>query len=289
MARARNIKPGFFVNEELAELPFETRLLFIGLWTLADRDGRLEDRPKRIKMALFPADEVDTNGMLEQLHKAGFICRYVARGIKCIQVVNFEKHQTPHVREAASELPKIGETDAEHNLGSAEHNLGNGEASPRSPDSPFLIPDSLIPESPLLIPESVEKREVADASVADATPDCPHTEILALYHSLCPTLPRIRDWTDGRRKALRSLWRDKPERQRIEFWHEFFGAVSRTPFLLGVNDRNWIADIDWLLKPANFQKVLEGRYESRGLERFSKTTQSNIRAVEGFVNAINGR
>jgi hypothetical protein len=142
MARARNIKPGFFVNEELAELPFETRLLFIGLWTLADRDGRLEDRPKRIKMALFPADEVDTNGMLEQLHKAGFICRYVARGIKCIQVVNFEKHQTPHVREAASELPKIGETDAEHNLGSAEHNLGNGEASPRSPDSPFLIPDS---------------------------------------------------------------------------------------------------------------------------------------------------
>ena len=55
MARARNIKPGFFLNEELVELPFSTRLLFIGLWTLADRDGRMEDKPKRIKMSLFPA------------------------------------------------------------------------------------------------------------------------------------------------------------------------------------------------------------------------------------------
>ena len=31
MARARNIKPGFFTNDELVELPFATRLLFIGL------------------------------------------------------------------------------------------------------------------------------------------------------------------------------------------------------------------------------------------------------------------
>ena len=64
MARARNIKPSFFTNEDLVELSFETRLLFIGLWTLADRAGRLEDRPKRIKMAVFPADSVDVERSL---------------------------------------------------------------------------------------------------------------------------------------------------------------------------------------------------------------------------------
>jgi len=42
--RSRNIKPGFFKNEIIAEMPTETRLLFIGLWLLADREGRLEDR-----------------------------------------------------------------------------------------------------------------------------------------------------------------------------------------------------------------------------------------------------
>ena len=48
MPGARNIKPAFFANEFLAELPCEARLLFIGLWTLADRRGRLEDRSKGI-------------------------------------------------------------------------------------------------------------------------------------------------------------------------------------------------------------------------------------------------
>ena len=52
MARARNIKPGFFTNDELVELPFATRLLFIGLWTIADREGRMVDRPKKIKMEI---------------------------------------------------------------------------------------------------------------------------------------------------------------------------------------------------------------------------------------------
>ena len=62
MARARNIKPGFFRNADLAELPIEARLLFIGLWTIADREGRMEDRPKQIKMELFPADSLDCDG-----------------------------------------------------------------------------------------------------------------------------------------------------------------------------------------------------------------------------------
>jgi len=50
MSRSRNIKPGFFRNADLVELPVETRLLFIGLWGLADREGRMSDRPKQIKI-----------------------------------------------------------------------------------------------------------------------------------------------------------------------------------------------------------------------------------------------
>src|SRR5262245_4448792 len=61
MARARLLKPGFFTNEDLVELPPAARLLFAGLWTLADREGRLEDRPKRIKLAVLPYDDVDVD------------------------------------------------------------------------------------------------------------------------------------------------------------------------------------------------------------------------------------
>lgn len=150
MARARNIKPAIMDNEELAELPPLTRLLFIYLWMLADREGRLEDRPKRIAAQALPYDRsADAEVMLSELEKAGFITRYEAAGARIIQVLNFAKHQAPHIREAASELPEQAQGTTKE---VTEHNLGSAQASPRSPDS--LIPDSLIPDCPLLIADT---------------------------------------------------------------------------------------------------------------------------------------
>mgnify|MGYP000524122965 CR=1 FL=1 len=86
MARSRNIKPGFFTNEDLVELDFATRLLFAGLWTVADRDGRLQDRPKKIKIDVFPAENLDIDAMLQALHDSKFINRYEVNGAKYIQI-----------------------------------------------------------------------------------------------------------------------------------------------------------------------------------------------------------
>jgi len=109
MPRARNIKHGFFVNEDLIELPFDVRLLFIGLWTIADREGRLEDRPLKIKIEVFPADDVDVNRGLELLRVKGFISRYEVGGKRYIEVTNFVRHQRPHQNEAGSLIPSAVE------------------------------------------------------------------------------------------------------------------------------------------------------------------------------------
>lgn len=103
--RARNIKPGVTKNEVLADLPAEHRLLFILLPMLADREGKLEDRPKRIKMELFPADQFDVDRMLDDLARAGQIERYDVDGLRVLRIPTFLKHQRPHSNEAASELP----------------------------------------------------------------------------------------------------------------------------------------------------------------------------------------
>jgi hypothetical protein len=105
MARARNIKPGFFINEDLVELPFSTRLLFIGLWTIADREGRLDDRPRKIKMAVFPADDVDVDAGLNELASQRLISRYQVEHKPFIQITNFSKHQNPHKDEKKSTIP----------------------------------------------------------------------------------------------------------------------------------------------------------------------------------------
>jgi hypothetical protein len=67
MARTRLLKPGFFSNDQLAECAPLARLLFAGLWTLVDRDGRMECRHAKIKAQVLPYDECDIAGLLAQL------------------------------------------------------------------------------------------------------------------------------------------------------------------------------------------------------------------------------
>lgn len=107
MARCRNIKPGFFSNELLAELPPLTRLLFAGLWCYADREGRLEDRPKRLKAEILPYDDFDVNDALDTLAAGDdpFIYRYEVGGSRYIQVAKFSDNQTPHHTEKPSVIP----------------------------------------------------------------------------------------------------------------------------------------------------------------------------------------
>lgn len=145
MARARNIKPGFFTNDLLAELPFETRLLFIGLWTVADREGRLEDRPKKIKMEVFPADDVNVEDALCQLERSGFIHRYTHGDLRIIQVVNFTRHQRPHSNEVASALPEYDESTSNDAVFRSTSYQGEQRGEPKAqalrPDTGYLNDD----------------------------------------------------------------------------------------------------------------------------------------------------
>ena len=108
MARIRSIKPDFFLDEDICALPFAHRLAFQGLWCEADREGRLEDRPKRLKATIFPYDDLDMDRILADLSER-FITRYVSGGKNYIQINNFAKHQRPHHTEAPSQIPPLTE------------------------------------------------------------------------------------------------------------------------------------------------------------------------------------
>jgi len=106
MARSRRLRPGFFTNEELCSLPPLTRLLFAGLWTLADREGRLLDQPGKIKAQLFPCDRrFSVERGLAQLAAKGFVLRYSSDTLRLLFIHSWYRHQTPHPREELSKLP----------------------------------------------------------------------------------------------------------------------------------------------------------------------------------------
>jgi len=123
------IRPEFFTDADLLELPPLTRLLFIGLWTLADREGRLRDRPKNIKLAVLPGDDGDVDAMLDDLERAGSIRRYEVDGEHLIDIPGFVTYQHCHFREAASTLPPFKFTRAKKVPNSREAQ-GQPEANP---------------------------------------------------------------------------------------------------------------------------------------------------------------
>jgi hypothetical protein len=165
--RARNIKPGFFKNENLGKKDPLARILFAGLWSMADREGRLEDRPARIKAEILPYDTCDIENLLSSLAEGDdpFILRYESGGHRYIQIIHFLKHQNPHLRESRSTLPAPDKHSACTSLApdmhqastvsaQCKHQTSMVQAPDQHSESPAdsLIPDSLIPDS--LIPDS---------------------------------------------------------------------------------------------------------------------------------------
>ena len=243
MARIRSIKPTFWTNEDLAELGPWHRLCFIGLWNHADREGRLEDRPRRLKAAIFPFDEQDMNALLDGLASRGFIARYTADGAAYIQVVNFLKHQRPKNDEHASVIPAMV---LEHPRGISAGPRGIVTA-PRIGGKREEVGDRELGE-----------RDSADVAASADTPD----DLMAAWNEVteAPAIPRCRDLSTKRRRQGRARLTERP----LTEWREVFAKIQASAFCRGVNDRGWCASFDWVIgSPDVALKVLEGKYDDR--------------------------
>lgn len=149
--RARNIKPGFYKNADLVECSISARYLAPGLWMMADKEGRLEDRPRQIKIEIFPCDDVDVNQLLDELAAHQHIQRYEIGGKRFIQICKFKEHQRPHSNETDSVIPDPnGEiSDTKQKILSAKVE----SASPKSKSTSSLTTDSyLLNPDPITLP-----------------------------------------------------------------------------------------------------------------------------------------
>jgi len=91
--RIRTIKGEFWTDEKVVELSAWARLMFIGLWNMADDWGLMEWSSKRAKMLLFPADEVDVEALVDELETMEMVTMYENDGRKYLAVNNFHRHQ----------------------------------------------------------------------------------------------------------------------------------------------------------------------------------------------------
>lgn len=248
MARIRTIKPEFWTDEKVVELSAFARLLFIGIWNFCDDDGRIVFSHKRLKMQVFPSDDLDCLALIQEIERQGMILIYSVDGVDYLQVMGFSKHQKIDKR-SPSKLPPSP----------------NSTESPRLPPNPADGREGNGREG---IKEGIKALvpSAADDSLPNrpAKPNCPHQEIIDLYHEVLPQCPQVRDWTPARATQLRARWNEDPDRQNLGYWRRFFEYAGQSDFLMGrTGPKPFFADLEWMTKSCNFTKIREAKYENR--------------------------
>lgn len=223
MPRKRDIKHEFFKDEEVASMSPLARLLFIGLWTIADRDGRLEDRPVRIKAELLPYDDCDVEALLGEMAEPSraFIVRYQAGGRRYLAVRSFARHQSPHPKETPSVI--VDYRDVIESNGNAAASNGsaaasNGKAGASNPFPSYSsTPLLLNPSTPLPAPSgalSPDQQQLPQSAFqTQAVEDPPARTRTRAKADAAPVMPEALDTAEFR-AAWEAWTADRRERRK---------------------------------------------------------------------------
>lgn len=172
-----------------------------------------------------------------------------------IRLPGFEKHCGKTAKERAQTAKRVANYKSNGNGNGGSVTSSVTEALPREDID-------LDTNKNLLSPSTTATENVTKLQTA-----IPYQEILDLYHSALPELPRVRIFDDKRKASIRRWWKQNPNFQTLDFWTKFYAAVRRSSLLMGDVKRHdgstWQADFDWLLTDKGFKTVVEGKREDR--------------------------
>lgn len=283
----RYLKPSFFTDGELAELPALHRLAFQGLWCLADKDGRLEEKPRELKIQILPYDDCDFERILADLAKPkgdgpGFIRRYRSGARRYISITRWKDHQKPHPDEKSKALPEppswepLGDHEAtsgqpvvdQYSATGQQGGDGDGDGDSNGDGDSAVAAGAAPAQSPLfaLAPKPKGKpsgTQKSNSAATEQTLQGTVEDLQSVWNELPAPFPR---WTETpkkrRQKALARL-RERPI-AGPGGWREVIARIGASRFLReGKPNDPWTAGVDFLLKPDTAAKVLEGNYDDR--------------------------
>jgi hypothetical protein len=140
VARIRSIKPEYWADEDFAvSVPNrDARLLYVGLWNLADEHGRVRGDPRYVKGQLFAYDDDLTpkmiDALLDELAAARKVQRYRSGSGAYLFLPNLAKHQRLEAAKVASRLPAPPDPDESAPMAT----VGTDESAPGADESALL-------------------------------------------------------------------------------------------------------------------------------------------------------
>jgi len=253
MARKRMIDPNIWQSEDFGRLSNLAKIVFIGLFSLADDEGRGRANPMYLKSNLFPYNEdmrsADIEKALSEISSNMSVNFYSCDGSSYYSLSSwytFQKIEKP----TDSKLPAFDENNKEI------HRLFT-ETSPKG-SRPF-------------VPKRKEdnRKEIEEK----------RNRIKDIYNKNCPKLPQVQKLTDKRKTAIDNFTKEFTEEQ----FEQICKIANSVDFLIGKNKNGWKADFDFLMRIDKATNVLEGRYSNKesGIDDFKELMEEAINEQNG--------
>lgn len=197
---------------------------------------------------IFRRKEATVQLALKTFEKFGMI--EILDGV--ITIPNWNKHQTLDAYEKKKERDRLYRQErraAQKALISQNTKKSSDGSSDTSLDRSLDV-DALEEDK-----EREEEKDIDKESKEKVT--C--QQVVDLYRSICISYPSVKTLSEARKRAIRA----RLKVYGLEDFRKMFEKAEASAFLKGSNNRNWSANFDWLMKDANFAKVIDGNYDNK--------------------------
>ena len=252
MARKRMIDPSIWINEDFGSLSILAKLVFIGLFSIADDEGRGKASPAYIKAVLFPYNDdlrvADIEKALSEISSKMSVIFYSCDENKYYTLTSWNKWQKID-KPSESSIPAYEEDNKDIRL---------------TFDEPSTNIRRVV--APNRKEENRKEKRIKD-----------------IYNQFCTNLPQVQKVTEKREKAIDKFLKEFTEEQ----FKEICILANNTDFLIGKNDDGWRADFDFLLRTDKATNILEGKYS--GTKRQARqNNNANAEQREYSEEELNG-
>lgn len=217
---------------------------------------------------------------ISNLEQDGMITKAVCNNISIITIANYECYQTTndaYLDAYQTDCESSGYIDGDTTPYAYLDADPNADLDTTECTTPYAHPYAtnrrIVKNSNnILKKENIKERKEVDSQnsptfVATATQKVDYSKLLEFFNQTISesgsVIKEIRQLTERRKLAIQARARENGKESLMEVIKQ----AAKSDFLNGRNDRGWVADFDWLMRPNNFVKVLEGNYNNNSNDR----------------------
>ncbi len=118
-------------------------------------------------------------------------------------------------------------------------------------------------EQPTINQQSTTNNKVNKDNKVNKSPKAdriPYSKIAQLYNEVCTNLPQVLNpekLNDKRKRAIKKFWNHSEDFQNSDYLTKYFETANRDDFLTGNNKRGWKADLEFLMRIEQHDKLRE--------------------------------